>query len=103
MVADLEEQEQEYAGHSEAQHLHGVLPVGWLPRHPHEVVRLVPALLHVVGDAFSDESFFLSLEVVGGRLRLPDLADEGGEAEGLRVDAGDNLTVHALPYPLPRK
>src|SRR5262249_39228054 len=97
MVADLEEQEQEDAGHGEPQHLHGVLPVRRLPRHPRDVVRLVPALLHVVGDAFGDEGFFLGLEVVGARLRLPDLADERGEAEGLCVDAGDDLAVHGFP------
>src|SRR5215813_1854285 len=98
-LSELEEKQKEHARHGEPQHLHRVLPVGWLPRDSHNIVPLVPALLHVVGDPLGDLGFLFGVEVASRRLRLPDLADEGGEAEGLRVDAGDDLAVHVRTTP----
>src|SRR5215813_11463918 len=69
--------------------------MGWLARDPRHLVPLVPALRDVVRDAQRDLRFFRGAEVVRRRLRFPDLPDERRGAEGLRIDAGNDLAVHA--------
>jgi peptide/nickel transport system substrate-binding protein len=91
---ELEQEQEQHAGERQSQHPNGILPMGRLSRGPGQFVPFIPALLDVVRDALRDPSFFFGMEVARRRLRLPDLADEGGRTKRLGIDAGNDLAVH---------